>query len=112
MSVNQKREKVISLLREIDSEAEDDSTAAVRAGSHRAKSTRLGRFSVERLFEVLTDYDDAGVWAQSADKLRDRLRLDALDSHDHEDPFDGQPLRSAELTALIGQLEQYQEVES
>ena len=93
-------------------EAEDDSAAAVRAVSYTAKSTRLGMLTIERLYELLTDYDDASTWGQTTDQLRDRLRADALDTHDYDDPFDGRPLRSAELTALIGKLEQYQEVES
>jgi hypothetical protein len=109
MSVDQKREEVVSLLRAIDREAKDDSAATFRAVSHSTKSTRLGMLTIERLYEVLTDYDDASTWGETADQLRDRLRLDALNTHDYGDPFDGRPLRSAELTALIGQLEQYQE---
>lgn len=111
MSVDQKREEVVSLLREIDRKAEDDSVAALRAVSHSAKSTRLGMLTIERLYEVLTDYDDASTWGRTADQLRDRLRLNALETHDYGEPFDGRPFRSAELTALVGQLEQYQEGE-
>jgi hypothetical protein len=112
MSVDQKREEVVSLLQEIEFEAEDDSTAALRAVSHSTKSTRLGMLTIKRLYEVLTDYDNVSTWGQTADQLRNRLRLDALETHDYGDPFDGRPLRSAELTALVGQLEQYQEGES
>lgn len=109
MSIDQKREKVVSLLRAIDRETESDSAATICAVSHTTKSTRLGMLTIERLYEVLTDYDDASAWGQTAGQPRDRLRLNALNVHDYGDPFDGRPLRSAELTALIGQLEQYQE---
>jgi DNA recombination-dependent growth factor C len=112
MSVDQKREEVVSLLRAIDREATDDSAATFRAVSYSTKSTRLGMLTIERLYEVLTDYGTVSTWGQTADQLRDRLRLDALNTHDYGDPFDGRLLRSAELTALIGQLVQYLEGES
>lgn len=112
MSVDQKREEVVSLLGEIDRETEKDSTTALHVVPHSAKSTRLGMLTVERLYEILTDYDDASTWGQTADQLRDRLRLDALEAHDYGDPFDGRPFRSAELTALVDQLEQHQKGES
>jgi hypothetical protein len=111
MTINQKREKVVSLLREIDRDhhCKGTSTASLRPLTYTAKSTRLGRCSVERAYSLLTSYQ-TGSWGLTADQLRDRLRIDALGISEHDDPFDGRPFRSAELDLLIEQLHQYREV--
>lgn len=108
MTVTQKRKKIVSLLREIDYENQNDSMAILHAVSHSGNSTRLGMTNINRLYELLADSDDVSTWGQTADQIRDRLRLNVLGVHDHDDPFDGRPLRSAELDAVIDQLEQYQ----
>lgn len=111
MAIDQKREKVVSLLREIDRDhhCKGTSTASLRTLTYTAKSTRLGRCSVERAYSLLTSYQ-TGSWGLTADPLRDRLRIDALDVSEHDGPFDGRPFRSTELDLLIEQLHRYREV--
>lgn len=111
MTNNQKREKVVALLREIDQDHDrkSTSTASLKTLTHTAKSTRLGRCSIERIYSLLTSYQ-TGTWGVTTDQIRDRLRIDAFGIHEYEDPFDGQPFRSAELDLLIDQLHQYREV--
>ena len=110
MSINQLREEVVSLLREID-RTKEDSRTSLRAIAYTAKTSRLSQNTVKRLYEVLTDSDRTNTWGLSVDQIRDRLRLNALDSHGHDDPFDGKPLRENELTACIDQLNHYQETD-
>jgi hypothetical protein len=111
MTIDQKREKVVALLREIDRDhgRKDTSTASLRTLTYTAKSTRLGRCSVERAYSLLTSYQ-TGTWGVTANQLRDRLRIDALDVTEYDDPFDGRPFRSTELDLLIEQLHRYREV--
>ncbi|EMA56623.1 MULTISPECIES: hypothetical protein [Halococcus] len=111
MTIDQKRETVVSLLRKTDRDHhhKGSSTASLRALTYTAKSTRLGRCSVERAYSLLTSYQ-TGTWGVTADQLRDRLRIDALGVAEYDDPFDGQPFRSAELDRLIEQLHRYREV--
>ena len=73
------------------------------------KSTRLGWLAIKQLYQILSDKDDRAAWEQTADQLRDRLRMNVLDVHDHDDPFGGRPFRSTELDMLISKLEQYRE---
>ena len=111
MTISQKREKVVSLLREIDHDhhRKGSSTASLRTLTYTAKSTRLGRCSVERAYALLTSYQ-TGTWGVTADQLRDRLRIDALGVAEYDDPFDGRPFQSTELDRLIEQLHRYREV--
>ena len=111
MTIDQKRETVVALLREIDRDHErkGTSTAALNELTYSAKSTRLGRRSIERIYSLLTSYQ-TGTWGVTVDQLRDRLRIDALGVAEYGDPFDGRPFRSVELDVLIRQLEQYREV--
>ncbi|EMA56747.1 hypothetical protein [Halococcus thailandensis] len=111
MTIDQKREKVVSLLREIDRDHERKGTATttLRDLTYTAKSTRLGRRSIERAYSLLTSFQ-TGTWGVTADQLRDRLRVDAFGVHKYDDPFDGRPFRSAELALLIEQLHRYREV--
>ena len=110
MNITQKREKVVSLLREIDRDHDHNGTTTVslRELTYTAKSTRLGRCSIERIYSCLTNYQ-TGTLGLTADQLRDRLRIDALSVHEYGDPFDGRPFRSGELGILIGKLERYRE---
>jgi hypothetical protein len=110
-TINQKREKVIALLGEIDRDHDCKGTASVSLSdlTYTAKSTRLGRCSIERIYSCLTSYQ-TGTLGLTADQLRDRLRIDALGVTEYSDPFDGQPFRSAELDILIRKLERYREV--
>jgi hypothetical protein len=107
-SVAQKREEVISLLQEIDYKSENDSVVDFYSMTIETKSTRLGWLAVKYLYQILTDDDDRAAWEQTADQLRDRLRLNVLSVHSHGDSFDGRPFRSAELDLIINKLEQYQ----
>lgn len=109
MNVNQKRKQIISLLQDIDDDNQNNSMAALRAISSSRTSTRLRMINIRRIYELLADSDDVSTWGQTAGQIRDRLRLAVLGVHDYGDPFDGQPLRSAELDMVIDQLEQYQE---
>lgn len=111
MTIDQKREKVVSLLREIDQDHDHKgtSTASLSSLAYTAKSTRLGRCSIERVYSCLTSYQ-TGTLGLTADQLRDRLRIDALGVNEYGDAFDGQPFRSAELDILVRKLERYREV--
>ena len=111
MTINQKRETVVALLREInrDHERKGTATNSLSGFTYAAKSTRLGRRSIERIYSLLTSYQ-TGTWGVTAEQLRDRLRIDALGVAEYEDPFDGRPFRSAELDIVIRQLERYREV--
>lgn len=108
-SVSQKREKVVSLLEGIGYGSDNDSVVDFYSMEVETKSTRLSWLAVKYLYQILTDDDDLGAWEQTADQLRDRLRLNVLDVHDHGDPFDGRPFRSEELDEVIDKLEQYRE---
>jgi hypothetical protein len=109
-TIEQKRETVISLLREIDRDHDHKgtSTASLSGLTYTTKSTRLGRCSIERIYSLLTSYQ-TGTWGMPVDQLRDRLRIDALGVTEYGDPFDGRPFRSAELDILIRKLERYRE---
>jgi hypothetical protein len=109
-TINEKRETVVSLLRKIDRDHNRNgtSTAALGELTYTAKSTRLGRCSIERIYSCLTSYQ-TGTWGMPVDQLRDRLRIDALGVTEYGDPFDGRPFRSAELDILIRKLEHYRE---
>lgn len=111
MTIDQKRETVVSLLRKIDHDhhRKGSSTASLTTLTYTAKSTQLGRCSVKRAYSLLTSYQ-MGSWGLTADQLRDRLRIDALGVSEHDDPFDGRPFRSVELDRLIERLHQYREV--
>jgi hypothetical protein len=111
MNIAQKRGKVVSLLREIDRDHDhnDSSIASLRELTYTAKSTRLGRCSIERIYSCLTSYQ-TGTLGLTADQLRDRLRIDALGVNEYDNSFDGQPFRSTELDILIKKLERYREV--
>ena len=111
MNVAQKREKVVCLLRKIDRDHHRNGTATASLSelTYTVKSTRLGRCSIERVYSLLTRYQ-TGTWGVTADQLRDRLRVDALEVTEYGDPFDGRPFRSTELDILIGQLHRYREV--
>jgi hypothetical protein len=63
MTIDQKRETVVSLLREIDRDHDHKgtSTASLKELTYTAKSTRLGRSSVERVYSLLTSYQ-TGTW--------------------------------------------------
>lgn len=108
-SVAQKREKIVSLLEEIDHESETNSVVDFYPVEIDTKSTRLGWLAVTHLYQILTDGDERAAWEQTADQLRDRLRVNVLGVHDYDDPLDGRPFRSAELDELIDILEQYRE---
>jgi hypothetical protein len=108
-SVAQKREKIVSLLEEIDCESETDSVVDFYPMEVSAKSTRLGWLAVTYLYQILADDDEQAAWEQTANQLRDRLRVNVLGVHDYDDPLDGRPFRSAELDELIDMLEQYRE---
>lgn len=108
-TVPQKREEIVSLLEEIDCESETDSVVDFYPMEISAKSTRLGWLAVTYLHQILTGDDERAAWEQTADQLRDRLRVNILGAHDYDDPLDGQPFRSAELDELIDILEQYRE---
>ena len=111
MTIEEKREKLVALLREIDRDhnRKGTATASLSDFTYTAKSTRLGRRSIERLYSLLTSYQ-TGTWGVTIDQLRDRLRIDALGVAEYGDPFDGRPFRSAELDIFIRQLERYREV--
>lgn len=111
MNITQKRGKVVSLLREIDRDHDHKgtSTASLKELTYTAKSTRLGRCSIERVYSCLTSYQ-TGTLGLTVDQLRDRLRIDALGVNEYGDSFDGQPFRSEELDILIEKLERYREV--
>jgi hypothetical protein len=111
MTIDQKREKVVSLLQEIDwdHDRKGTSTASLSELAYTAKSTRLGRSSIERVYSLLSSYQ-TGTLGVTADQLRDRLRIDALSINEYDDPFDGRPFRSAELDILIRHLERYREI--
>ena len=111
MTIDDKHERIIALLREIDRDhgRKGTATASLSDFTYTAKSTRLGRRSIERIYSLLTSYQ-TGTWGVTTDQLRDRLRIDALGVAEYGDPFDGRPFRSAELDILIRQLERYREV--
>ena|SRR5699024_3655472 len=111
MTIDQKRETVVSLLREIDRDhhRKGTATASLKTLTYTAKSTRLGRRSIERIYSLLTSYQ-TGTFGVTTDQLRDRLRINALGVNEYEDPFDGRPFRSTELDILIEQLHHYREV--
>lgn len=108
-SVAQKREEVISLLEEIDYESNNGSVVDFYSMEIETKSTRLGWLAVKHLYQILSDGDDRAAWEQTADQLRDRLRMNVLGIHDHGDSFDGRPFRNEELDEVIDKLEQYRE---
>lgn len=111
MSINQLREEVVSLLQEIDHN-EGDSPTSLQALTYTANSSRLSKDAVKRLYEILIDSAHNSTWGLSAEQIRDRLRLNALDSHGYDDPFNGKPLRENELTTCIDQLNHYQKADT
>jgi hypothetical protein len=111
MTIDQKRETVVALLREInrDHDRKGTSTASLSELAYTAKSTWLGQCSVERIYSLFTS-DQTGTLGVTTDQFRDRLRIDALGINEYGDPFDGRPFRSVELGILIEQFHRYREV--